>query len=133
MGDKQAVEPATLPTPDRPWSHGSIPSGQPLYISGQTSVDSNGNVLHQGSLYEQFTQALENVEQVVTAANGSISDVASVTIYVTDMDAWRDEAVGDVRNAFFEEPYPSSTLVAVTELGHPDWLVEVEAIAYLSE
>lgn len=133
MSNERVVEPDTIPTLDRPWTHGRMPTGRPLYISGQTPVDVDGTVVHAGDLGEQFEQTLRNVRHVVTAAGGTMADLARLTIYVTDMATWRARDVGDRRYDHLVAPYPTSTLVEVTGLAHPDYLVEVSGIAHLED
>lgn len=133
MTDERAFEPDDLPTPNRPWSHGYRPVGRPVYISGQTSVDATGTVVHPGDIRAQFEQALSNVERVMTDAGGTMADLTELTVYVTNMDAWREEDAGSVRYDFLEEPYPCSTLIAVSELARPEYLVEVKGVAHVDE
>lgn len=133
MSNQRIVEPETLPTPDRPWSHGRLPTGRPLYISGQTPVNADGHVVHADDLGEQFERALRNVGRVVAAAGGTMADLTSLTIYVTDMAAWYADDVGTRRYDHLESPYPCSTLVEVTRLADPDYMVEVEGVAHLDE
>jgi len=133
MGSDDAIEPDAVPTPERPWSHGRLPTGRPLYISGQTPVDADGNVVHPGDLGAQFKQALHNVDRVVTAAGGTTADLTKLTIYVTDIATWRAHDIGQRRYDYLEKPYPCSTLVEVSGLAQPEYLVEIEGVAHLDE
>lgn len=122
-----------MSTPDRPWSHGVLPVGRPLYVSGQTAVGPDGAVVHPGDVRKQFVRALENLERVLEGAGGSMGDLTALTIYVTDMAEWRGRNVGEIRYDHLEEPYPCSTLIEVSGLARPDFLVEVEAVAHVDE
>lgn len=135
MSEKEIVSPETLCDPvddyGQPWSHGVFPAGEPLYISGQTPVDGDGDVVHHGDLERQFRRVLENVEAVLMAAGGSTSDLTALTIYLTDMETWHEEAVSEVRYEFLTEPYPCSTLIEIDQLVHEEMLVEASAIAHV--
>jgi len=98
-----------------------------LFISGQVSQDLNEVVVGRCDIVRQAEQVLTNLRSVVEAAGGGLRDVVKVTVYLKNMED-RD-AVADVRRRFFGDHLPASTLVQVCKLAHPDWLVEIEAIA----
>lgn len=137
MSDRRTIDPDTHPDPletyGQPWSHGVLPSGSPLYVSGQTPVDERGEVVHHGDMRRQFDHVLENLLGVVAAAGGVPSDLTELTIYVVDMDRWHDEDVSEVRFDYLVEPYPCSTLVEVDALVHEAMLVEVSAVAHVDD
>lgn len=133
MADRRAIEPESLSTPDRPWSHGVLAEGRPLHVSGQTAIDADDTVLYPGDLERQFERVLENLERVLEAAGGTLGEIADITIYVTDVETWRAEDVGEIRYDYLEAPYPCSTLVEVNALARPGLCVEAEATAYLGE
>ncbi len=72
---------------------------------------------------------LKNLLAVLESAGGRITDVAKVTVFLRNMED-RD-AVAQVRKRFFGDHMPASTLVEVSKLAHPDWLVEIDAIAVM--
>ena len=102
-----------------------------LFISGQLATDSQGQVVGAGDIRAQARAALANVASVLGTAGGDLSDVVSMTVFLTaraDFDGFNE-----VRNEIFRtEPYPSSTLVVVAGLVLPEHLVEVNAIAALT-
>lgn len=131
MAERRAIEPDGLSTPDRPWSHGVLPTGRPLYVSGQTAVGPDGSVVHPDDLEKQFERALENLERVLDDAGGTMGALTALTIYLTDVAEWRERDVGETRYDYLEEPYPCSTLIEVSGLARPEFLVEVEAVAHV--
>lgn len=112
------------------YSHGVIvEAGRTLYVAGQTSRDAQGRVVCQGDAAGQTRQVLENMKKVIEGAGGRMDDVAKTTVYITDI-KYR-EAVGKVRQEFFKGDAPANTLLVITALADPAFLVEIEAIVPL--
>lgn len=114
----------------RTYSHGVIvETGRTLYVAGQTARDAQGNVVCKGDPAGQTRQVLENMKRVIEGAGGRMEDVAKTTVYITDI-KYR-EAVGRVRQEFFKGDAPANTLLVVSALADPAFLVEIEAIVPL--
>ncbi len=100
-----------------------------LYCAGQTSVDEEGNPIHAGNMALQISQALNNVEAVLSEAGFNLSEVVRLKYYTTDVNAFT-EAAGVLGKRLAEAGCrPSSTLLGVASLFHPDIMVEIEATA----
>jgi enamine deaminase RidA (YjgF/YER057c/UK114 family) len=100
-----------------------------LYCAGQTSLDSEGGVVHAGDMRAQITQALDNLEIVLNQAGYSFADVVRLNYYTTDVDKFLAD-FDAVKSRLAEAGCrPSSTLLGVTRLAYPDLLVEIEATA----
>ena len=100
-----------------------------IYCSGQTSMDADGNPLHEGDMRAQLDQALDNLEAVLRDGGCRLADVVRLNYYTTDVDGFLgeiDALVGRLNQAGCR---PASTLVGVVRLASPDLLVEVEATA----
>jgi reactive intermediate/imine deaminase len=124
------MNPAGLPMPDGPFSQMVRAEGSKwLFLSGQVAVNEKGEVVGKGDIKAQTTQALENLKKALAADGALLSHVTKVTVYLTDM-AHR-QAVAQVRNSYFRGDLPASTLLEVKALAHPDFLIEIEAIAVL--
>jgi enamine deaminase RidA (YjgF/YER057c/UK114 family) len=126
------INPAGLSTP-RGYAHVVVASGgRTVYISGQVSADAKGEVVGKGDLKAQTTRVFENLRIALAAAGAEPKNVVKKNIYVVNLKPDDVPLVREARNAFFAgvEP-PASTLVGVTALAHPDYLIEVEAIAAL--
>jgi aminoacrylate peracid reductase len=112
------------------YSHGIIvEAGRTLYVAGQTSRDAQGNIVHKGDAAGQTRQVLENMKKVIEGAGGRMEDVAKTTVYITDIK--HREAVGRMRQEFFKGDPPANTLLVISGLADPDFLVEIEAIVPL--
>ena len=107
-----------------------VTSGKIVFIAGQTSTDANGNIVGKGDIAAQTKQVMENLKAAVEGAGGSLKDIAKITIFTTDMDAFREKTT-EMRDSYFPSDYPTSTLVGITRLAHPDFLVEIEAMAII--
>jgi 2-iminobutanoate/2-iminopropanoate deaminase len=100
-----------------------------LYIAGQVDYDAQGNCAHPGDFKAQTRGVLTALKAQVEAGGGTVANIVKMNTYVTDM---RDRAeYGPIRNEFFGGKAPASTMVAVSALAHPDFLIEIEAIAVL--
>jgi enamine deaminase RidA (YjgF/YER057c/UK114 family) len=104
-------------------------SQRTIFLAGQTSVDAEGRPLHAGDMRAQIEQAMDNLETVLRAAGAELSDVVRLTYYTTDVDrcleAW-DTITTRLSAAGCR---PASTLLGVTSLAFPEFLVEIEATA----
>jgi len=100
-----------------------------LYCAGQTSLDSEGRLLHAGDMRAQITQALDNLETLLGQAGYRLADVVRLNYYTTDVDRFLAE-FDAVKSRLAEAGCrQSSTLLGVTRLAYPELLVEIEATA----
>lgn len=102
-------------------------SGRLVYISGQVAWDAEGNTVGRGDIRAQARQVFQNLRQVLQEAGGDLSDLLKITTYVIRLDDY--PAVVEVRQEFFPDGLPASTLIVVESLFHADWLLEVEGMA----
>lgn len=100
-----------------------------LYLAGQVAYDKDGAPLHRGDFRGQAREALKAIKALVEAQGGTLDNVVKLNTYVTDI-RYRADLV-PVREEFFGKKGPASTLVAVPALAHPDWMIEIEAVAIL--
>ena len=119
-----------LPAP-RGFTHGRTGRGRAVHVAGQIGCDEHG-VCSTGFV-PQFAKALDNVLAVVRAAGGTAEDVATMTVYVTDIAAYREaqKELGAVWRARLGKHYPAMALVAVAALVEPAAVVEIQATAYV--
>ncbi|HEU0035287.1 MAG TPA: RidA family protein [Kofleriaceae bacterium] len=114
------------------YANGRTGRGAALHVGGQIGWDEHGTFTERG-LVGQFGKALDNVLAVVRAAGGAPSDIARMTVYVTDIEDYRQarKQLGPVWRARMGQHYPAMALVGVTALVEEDALVEIEATAYI--
>lgn len=102
-----------------------------LFMAGQVSTDADGNVVGEGDMQAQVRQVLENMQTVLASQGADFSNIVKITIYTTDIDAYRQ--TGDIREEYWQGIAPASTLVQIERLARPVFLVEIEATAIVSE
>ncbi len=121
--------------PIGPYSHGVVASGSKLlFIAGQLSWKTDGELVGKGDLGAQYRQIMGNIKAIVEDAGGTMADICKLVNYVTTGLEKADapyKALSDVRREFIPSEFPVSSLVIVTGLMDPDALVEVDAIAVL--
>jgi reactive intermediate/imine deaminase len=122
----QRINPPGLSTPTT-YSH-IVRVGNTLYIAGQVGADAQGKVVGPG-MVEQVEQVMKNLQVALKSQGADFSHVVKITIYTTDVDAFRDPKAAAVRAKYFGSHAPASTLVGITRLASPDYKVEIEAIA----
>jgi 2-iminobutanoate/2-iminopropanoate deaminase len=100
-----------------------------LFLAGQVPYDLQDRAAHRGDFMTQARNVFGAVRAHVEAAGGTLADVVKITTYVTDVRYRMDFRT--VRDEFFGQRGPASTMVEVRSLSHPDYLIEVEAIAVI--
>jgi enamine deaminase RidA (YjgF/YER057c/UK114 family) len=132
---KEIFSPATL-LPPAGYSHiAKVSRGTLVYIAGQVSSDASGKLVGEGDFETQVEQVFKNLNLAVEAAGGTMADIVKLNIYlvaevgpdaVPKLRAIRDRYVNTAKP-------PASTLVFVSRLARPGWLVEIEAVAAIDD
>jgi enamine deaminase RidA (YjgF/YER057c/UK114 family) len=127
------INPETL-APPRGWNHGMLApeGGRFLFVAGQAASDVSGAIVGEGFV-GQFEQALTNVLAVVREAGGGPEHIGQMTVYVTDMEAYRAslKPLGEAYRRVMGKNFPAMALIGVAALIDPRLLVEIEATAVL--
>jgi len=100
-----------------------------LYIAGQVAYTADGGVAHPGDFKAQARACLLALKAQVEAGGGTVANIVKINTYLTDIRHRAD--LGPIRQEILGPRSPASTLVAVAGLAHPDFLIEVEAVAVL--
>jgi enamine deaminase RidA (YjgF/YER057c/UK114 family) len=131
--DMERINPAELARPSG-FSHAvSVPPGRLVFLAGQTGMDRDGRIVP-GGVVAQFEQALSSLLTALAAAGGQPSDLASVTIYLTDVEDYQahGKEIGQVWRRLAGSDYPAMAGVGITRLWHPDAVVEIQGFAVVS-
>ena len=116
------------------YANGRVGRGRALHVGGQIGWDEHGR-FGSADLVGQFATTLDNVLAVVRAAGGAAEDIAAMTVYVTDIEAYRgaQRELGGVWRERMGRHYPAMALVGVTALVEREARVEISAVAYLDD
>jgi enamine deaminase RidA (YjgF/YER057c/UK114 family) len=125
------INPPALAAPSG-FSHAVVASGTTVFLAGQTAMDSDGQIIA-GDLVAQFEQALTNLLSALASAGGTPADLASMTIYIVDMDDYKARArdIGRVWKRLAGTEYPAMAGIGVSRLWDAEALVEVQGFAVL--
>jgi enamine deaminase RidA (YjgF/YER057c/UK114 family) len=100
--------------------------GNQLEVSGTVAADENG-VVAKGDPYGQTKFVIAKIEKVLIEAGFSLRDVVRTRIFVTNISRW--EEIGKAHGEYFREIKPVTSMVEVSKLIDPDYLVEIEMTA----
>src|SRR5690349_3718773 len=128
---KEVFSPATLPPPTG-YSHvAKVNRGTLVYIAGQVSSDASGKLVGEGDFEAQAERVFANVKLAVEAAGATIADIVKMNTYiVASVDPADVPKMRAVRGRYFGSGTPpASTLVYVSRLAQPGWMIEVEVVA----
>jgi 2-iminobutanoate/2-iminopropanoate deaminase len=98
-----------------------------IWVSGQIAYNEKEEFVGKGDIRAQTDQVLKNIQTNLQKLGSNMDDVVQVIVFVKDMSGLKD--IHDVRLRYFKEPYPTSTLVAVSGFVNPDALIEINAVA----
>ncbi|MFQ6142229.1 RidA family protein [Streptomyces seoulensis] len=129
----ERVNPPEL-SPPAGFSHAVVATGSRLlFLAGQTALDADGKVVGD-TLPEQFARALTNLLNALRAAGGAPADLARVTVYATDIAAYRAHAreLGRLWRELAGRDYPAMAVVQVVRLWDEEALLELDGFAVLT-
>ena len=127
----QRVNPPELGRPSG-FSHAVVGEGRTVFLAGQTALDTSGQIVGDG-VVAQFEQALTNLLAALRAAGGEPEHLASLTVYIVDMDDYRTHAteIGQVWKRLVGREYPAMAGIGIARLWDAEALVEVQGFAVL--
>jgi enamine deaminase RidA (YjgF/YER057c/UK114 family) len=108
----------------------AIKAGRTIEVSGTSAIDRD-RIIAPGDPYQQTRFIIQKIERAINEAGGSLKDVVRTRIYVTNIRDWG--AVGRAHGEFFKDIKPATTMVEVTSLIDPNFVVEIEATAIIPE
>jgi enamine deaminase RidA (YjgF/YER057c/UK114 family) len=131
MANLQRMNPPSLAKPSG-FSHAVVARGTTIYLAGQTGMDASGAIVP-GGVVAQFKQALANLLTALEEAGGYPDGLASLTVYIVDMDDYRAHAreIGEVWKRLVGTDYPAMAGIGVSRLWDGDAVVEIQGFAVL--
>lgn len=106
-------------------------TGKLVFVSGMTARRPDGTIAGIGDVEIQTRQVIENIKSALEEAGGSLEDVCRVDVYVRNIEHF--DLIHKVRREYFKPPLPASTMVEITKMTSPDYLIEINAIAVLPQ
>ena len=121
----------SVPGLNPPISHycDAVQFGNLLFISGIAALDENNGVIGGDDAAAQAEAIFSAMDKILKAASAGFGDVLKVTVFLTDVDD--RTKINPVRQRYFGESRPASTLIEVSRLAVPGMKVEVEAVVGL--
>ena len=135
MSKKELINPPELAKP-RGYTHGILTvGGRLLFLGGQDASNAEGRIVAAGDIAGQYEQAVKNLQAVVAAAGGHLTDIVKLNIYATDRALYRAHLreIGEAHRAHFGDYYPTMAFFEVKSLFQDEALIELEGIAQIDD
>jgi reactive intermediate/imine deaminase len=130
---KRALLPSSFTPTMGAYSHGlavDLGTFEMVFVTGQIAIDPSGNVVSQ-DIEEQTDYVFKNIEKILESGNATMKDVVKAQIFLTDIADFAK--VSPIRNRYFSESMPVSTMVEVAQLVRSGCKIEVEVIAIVQK
>jgi enamine deaminase RidA (YjgF/YER057c/UK114 family) len=108
----------------------AVKVGNVIEVTGTVASGDDGNVVGKDNAYEQTKYVYQKIEKVLKQAGAEMKDVVRVRMFVTDISQWQE--YGRAHSEFFKEIKPCNTMVEVSALIEPEYLIEIEATAIIT-
>ena len=105
----------------------ALRSGDRVFVTGTASVEEDGSVHAMGDGYAQAVRCLEIIRAALEDLGADLTSVVRTRMFVTDIARW--ESFGRAHAEFFADHPPTTSMIEVSRLIHPDMLIEIEADA----
>ena len=127
---KRIVQPKDLPVRKSHSQVVTVTGGTLVFIAGMTSrSEMDAQPVHKGDMRAQLRQCCESIGRALRAVGGDYADVVKTTTFTTDVEEYH--RVNDERAKYFKSDLPTSALIGVVRLAHPDLMVELEVMAVI--
>ena len=128
MAEVQHIQPEGSSPNGNRYTH-VIKIGPWVHIAGQTASNDKGEVVGIGDPKAQVDQVFANLTRAVESVGGKLSDIVKTTVYVVGQDNL--EPIREARAGKFGDKPPTSTLLVISGLARPEFMLEIEAVAYV--
>jgi enamine deaminase RidA (YjgF/YER057c/UK114 family) len=109
----------------------AVRTGNMIEVAGTVAVDESGNPVGLGDPYAQTRFIIQKAEKAIASLGGGLQDVVRTRIFTTDISSWQE--IGKAHGEFFSQIKPASTMVEVSRLIFPEYLVEIEFTAQIEQ
>ena len=107
----------------------AVRMGNIIEVTGTVAVDENNQVVGRDNPYEQTVFIIRKIENILRKAGAGLEHVIRTRMFVTDISRW--EEYGKAHGEFFASIRPCTTMVEISKLIAPEYLIEIEATAIL--
>lgn len=107
----------------------AVKVGNIIEVTG-TVADHEGTLIGENDVYLQTKFTLQKIEKSIIALGGTLDRVVRTRMFVTNIDEW--QAIGKAHHEFFKDIKPCTSMIEVSRLISPDYLIEIEATAILA-
>ena len=128
MATVERLQPAGMSPNGNRYTH-VIKVGPWVYVAGQTASDENGDVVGVGDPAAQTEQVFKNLTTALASVGGKLTDVVKTTVYVVGEENL--DPIREARTGRFGDTPPTSTLLVISRLARPEFMLEIEAVAYV--
>jgi enamine deaminase RidA (YjgF/YER057c/UK114 family) len=108
----------------------AVKVGNIVEVTGTVAADDNSNLVGGNNAYEQTKFVIQKIEKVLQQAGASLNDVVRTRMFVTDISRW--EEYGKAHGEFFKDIRPCTTMLEISKLIAPEFLIEIEATAIIT-
>ncbi len=108
----------------------AVKVGNIIEVTGTVAVNEEGITVGIDNAYEQTIFIIQKIENIINLAGASLKDVVRTRMFVTDISKW--EEYGKAHATFFKDIRPCTTMVEVSRLIGPEYLIEIEATVIIS-
>jgi len=105
--------------------------GPYIVVGGTAPVDASGKTVGVGDVFAQTKQCFEIIKLALEQAGSGLGDIVRTRVILTDIDNWK-EAI-EARKEYCQDVMPVDTIMAVSRFVNPEWLVEIEVDAIISD
>ena len=107
----------------------AVKVGRLIEVTGTVASDENGEVVGKDDPYQQTRYIYQKIQKVLEIAGATMANIIRVRMFVTDISQWQE--YGRAHSEVFKDIKPCNTMVEVSALIEPDYLIEIEATAML--
>jgi len=107
----------------------AVKVGRLIEVTGTVASDENGNVVGKDDPYRQTQYIYQKIQKVLESAGATMANIIRIRMFVTDISQWQE--YGRAHSEFFKDIKPCNTMVEVSALIEPDYMIEIEATAMM--
>lgn len=130
MNNKKYLNPENFTHIMGAYSHGlkvDVGDSEMIFVTGQIAMDKDGKAIAPGNIIEQTEFVFQNIQKILKEGDSTLDDVVKAVIYVTDISKFKD--ISAIRNKYFINSKPVSTLVEISKTVKDGCDIEIEVIA----